>query len=68
MSTSPGKGGGQRALSHLKDVIQDAGGEVVPIQVAISNAYTAFDANGLVEGPGKLQLKKEIGQLFPAQN
>ena len=67
MSTSPGQGGGQRAILHLRDIIQEVGGEVVPIQVSISNAYTAFDGNGLKEGPGKQQLQNEIGQLFPTQ-
>ena len=65
MSTSPGQGGGQRALRHLREIIQDVGGEVVPTQVAISNAYTAFDENGLKEGPGKQQLQVEVSQLFP---
>ena len=33
MSTSPGRGGGSRGLVHLRSVIEDVGGVVVPEQV-----------------------------------
>ncbi|MEI8366760.1 MAG: NAD(P)H-dependent oxidoreductase [Parachlamydiaceae bacterium] len=46
MSASPGKGGGLKGLSHLRDIIEDIGGTVIPQQVGIPGAYQAFDEKG----------------------
>jgi NAD(P)H-dependent FMN reductase len=65
MSASPGKGGGSRALSHLRIIIQNVGGEVVNDQVSIPDAYNAFTADGNLKNPQtREQLKQEIQQLL----
>lgn len=46
MSTSPGKGGGKRGLVHLKAIIENVGGTVLPSQIVVPQAYTAFDPEG----------------------
>lgn len=46
MSASPGKGGGSRGLEHLKTIIQDVGGTVLPEQITVPDAFQAFDQNG----------------------
>lgn len=65
MSISPGPGGGARGLVHLRAVIENIGGEVVPIQVAVPSAQSAFNAQGALQNPEiKEQLKQEIQQLL----
>lgn len=65
MSASPGGGGGARSLAQLRPVIQDAGGEVIASQTAVSRAHTRFDENGrLADADAKAQLKKEISELL----
>lgn len=65
MSASPGKGGGKRALNHLRTIIEAVGGQVVSIQTSVPEAATAFDAHGhLKENPSKEELKKEVNQLL----
>lgn len=51
MSTSPGRGGGARCLEHLKAIVQDVGGTVLPRFVTVPNAYQAFDSNGSLIDP-----------------
>ena len=63
MSASPGKQGGARGLVHLRNVIEDVGGEVISLQVKIPQAHTAFDAEGHLIG-SKQELKQEIEQIF----
>jgi NAD(P)H-dependent FMN reductase len=46
MSASPGKRGGAHGLVHLRDIIEDVRGEIIPLQVCIAEAHIAFDANG----------------------
>lgn len=46
MSASPGSGGGARGLGHLRTIIENVGGTVVPTQVSIPNSYQAFDEKG----------------------
>lgn len=61
MSASPGKGGGGRALVHLRSVIEDVGGTVVSKQVTIPNAHQYFSEKKREENP---LLKEEIQQLL----
>lgn len=61
MSASPGKGGGSRGLVHLRGVIEDVGGIVVPKQVTIPNAHQYFSQKDRPENPS---LKEEIQQLL----
>lgn len=61
MSASPGRGGGGRALAHLKGVIENVGGVVMPTQVTIPNAHNYFSKKDRGENP---QLKEEIEELL----
>jgi chromate reductase, NAD(P)H dehydrogenase (quinone) len=65
MSASPGKGGGARALAHLRQVIEAISGNVVDQQVSVPEAHKAFNANGkLITDALKDQLQKEIQELL----
>jgi NAD(P)H-dependent FMN reductase len=61
MSTSPGRGGGARGLVHLRAILEDIGGTVVPQQVVVPDAYNAFDEWGHLKSP---KLKAEIRQAL----
>lgn len=45
-AASPGNLGGLRALPHLRNLLSNLGVTVVPQQLAIGSATSAFDANG----------------------
>lgn len=65
MSASPGKGGGSRALNHLRVIIKNVGGEVLDSQVSIPDAYQAFSADGSLKNPQtREELKQEIQELL----
>lgn len=61
MSASPGPGGGSRGLVHLKAIIEEVGGTVVPRQVSIPNAPKYFSEKNRPENP---LLKEEIVELI----
>lgn len=42
LSTSPGQGGGARALAHLRAVIENVGGEVLENQVSVGTAHESL--------------------------
>ncbi len=46
MSASPGKSGGAKGLAHLRAIIENIGGKVIPDQISVPDAYNAFDPNG----------------------
>lgn len=65
MSASPSGGGGSRALSHLRTIIQNVGGDVVDSQVSVADSYNAFTTDGSIKNPQtKEKLKQEIQQLL----
>lgn len=65
MSASPGKGGAERALTHLSTIVQNIGGTVVGIQLSVPDSFSAFAPDGSLKNP-QLQekLKQEIEQLL----
>jgi NAD(P)H-dependent FMN reductase len=63
MSASPGAGGGARGLKHLRIIIENIGGTVVPEQIEIPNAFNAFDEKGHLKNPKQ---KMEFQQLIEA--
>ncbi len=63
ISATPGAGGGARGLAHLKTVIENIGGIVMPQQILVPNADQAFDEQGHLKN---LKLKMELQQLIKA--
>jgi NAD(P)H-dependent FMN reductase len=63
MSASPGQGGGARGLVHLRNIIENIGGTVLPQQVVVPNSYNAFDSQGHLKDE---KIKMEINQLIQA--
>lgn len=65
LSASPGRGGGVRAVKHLKDILEGVGGVVVVDQVSVPNAHAAFNEKGaLANQQIRQQIKQEIGQAI----
>jgi chromate reductase len=65
MSTSPGQGGGKRALAHLRDILIELKADVVGPQVYAPNAPVAFDSKGELNNPTiKKELEQEVKKLF----
>ena len=65
MSASPGKGGGARALVHLRAILQGVGGDVIKDQVSVPEAFSAFDAKGKLVSPETTKkLQEEVQQLL----
>ena len=70
MSASPGGYGGARALSNLRALIQAIGGAVIDQQVAVPDAYEAFNEKGeLKVATLEEALSQEVQALIsPPQN
>lgn len=61
MSASPGPGGGVRALTHLRTILENVGGTVISQQIVVPDAYNAFDEHGHLKNQKiKLELQQAI--------
>lgn len=64
LSVSPGQGGGARGLVHLREMIEDVGGEVVKRQLSVPNAHQAFNSEGrLKDKASQKALKDLMGEI-----
>ena len=64
LTTSPGRLGGIRGLSHLREILHNVGAKVIHEQYALPNAGTAFaDDGSLLEVDQQVQ---EIGRALVA--
>lgn len=61
LSAAAGSKGGASGIVHLKDIIENIGGTVVPAQVLVPSCYQAFDAEGRFKDP---KFKAEIKRAF----
>lgn len=63
MSAAPGSRGGARGLVHLRAIIENIGGTVLPQQVVVPDSHNAFDEQGLLKNEN---VKKELEELIHA--
>lgn len=64
LAASPGNLGGLRGLVHLRLLLSNIGVVVLPDQLAISNAYQSFDADGrLIDTETRDRLSRVLKQL-----
>lgn len=54
MATSPGQFGGMRMLPHLRQILNTLGVLVLPTQVSVPSAETAFDEEGKLKSTERL--------------
>jgi chromate reductase, NAD(P)H dehydrogenase (quinone) len=65
MSTSPSKKGGLNGLNHLSFILENLGGKVVSIKVAVPNGFEAFNEVGqLRDEKIAKELDQEIDELL----
>ncbi len=62
MSASPGRLGGLRGLVHLRSILSNMGVLVIPDQVAVSEAHTAFDEDRDLVDEGRRASIHSLGQ------
>lgn len=61
MSASPGRSGGVKGLSHLRAIIENIGGTVIPEQISVPDANNAFDSNGHLKNE---QLRNDLARAI----
>lgn len=67
MSASPGGGGGARGLKHLREILTNLKGEVVPLEVSVPKAFQEFDQSGQLNNQKlKEALAREVQELLQA--
>jgi chromate reductase len=64
LSASPGPGGGSRGLRHLRELLQMIGVEVLPVDVTIPRALSAFDEEGRLTRPADIAAVERIGEII----
>lgn len=64
LSASPGAGGGQRGLRHLRELLETIGARVMPRQVSVAKAHQGFDEEGALARPADIEeLNRLAGEL-----
>ncbi len=66
MSASPGGLGGLRGLVHVRSILGNIGVTMLPDQVAISQAYEAFDTDGNLKEARKQTQVESLGSTLAA--
>jgi chromate reductase len=64
LSASPGPGGGSRGLRHLRELLQMVGVDVLPVDVTVPRALSAFDEEGFLSRPEDVAAVKRIGEMI----
>ena len=60
LSAAPGRGGGQRGLKHLRELLEMIGVQVVRSQVSVPMANEAFGPDGRLVRPGDLAAMESL--------
>lgn len=60
MSASTGKGGGASGLIHLRDIIEDERGIIIPQKVCVPIAHEAFDEQGMLKDTNLTNQLKQL--------
>lgn len=61
MSASPGSGGGAKGLLHLRTIVKSIGGAVIPQEIVVPRAFSAFDEQKHLKNE---KVKKDLQQLI----
>lgn len=61
MSASPGSGGGAKGLLHLRMIIESIGGTVIPQEIVVPRAFSAFDEQKHLKNE---KVKEDLQQLI----
>ena len=65
-STGPGRIGGLRGLRHLREILSDMGGWVVPQIVAVPEARAVFDDQTLTDPTRQAAVQTMLDALLDA--
>lgn len=61
-SASPGKKGGARGLTHLRDILNDVKGNVLPQEFSLGESYNAFNEQNRLKKPETAAALKQFVQ------